>query len=222
MFRHTVTSDKVCFPKWRLKCPRNFVMSLDITSKWIYDRVSTSLTCFLHIIIIIVKVFIKHKILSVDTVLSTSIHTHTYRHPHTQVYIDYTIFLFTQLNRHQTETWGGGRLDSNVEQKMWCIFWREKMSEGMVWRSPERVSDGGEGHSPVDGLKTEKVWEPTVSLWLLVPNMKHIVFALIQFDVENVLIITRPQKCSVMLYWQSSTKLICRDLCRKLRFSVTI
>jgi len=41
------------------------------------------------------------------------------------------------------------------------------------------------------------------------------------FDVENVLIMTRHQKCSDM-YWQSSTKLICRDLCRKLRFSVTM
>ena len=132
MFKYSVTSDNVCFPKWQLKCPRNFLMSLDITSKWIYDRVSTSLTRFLHIIII-VKVFIKHKILSVDTILSTSTHTdthtvtHTHTGTHTQVYIDYIFFLFTQLNRHQTETWGGGRLDSisNAEQKT-CIFWRKK------------------------------------------------------------------------------------------------
>ena len=33
-------------------------------------------------------------------------------------------------------------------------------------------------------------------LWLLVPYMIHIVFALIRFDVENVLIMTRHQKCS--------------------------
>ena len=39
-----------------------------------------------HVLIIVIKVFRKHKILSVETILSANMHTHTHAHTHTHTH----------------------------------------------------------------------------------------------------------------------------------------
>ena len=64
-------------------------------------------------------------------------HTDTHTHTHAVTH---------NLNRQQTETWGGGfKTPARNKKHGRSIVLEKEMSWGLIWRSPERVSVGDEG-----------------------------------------------------------------------------
>ena len=124
---------------------------------------SDTLLCCRNIMINNNKIFVKRKILSIETILSAytreHTHTHTHRGTRTHEHSEYKA-KFTQ-NGQQTETWDGWRQAarnrkhgrSAVLGKYIFRLHLNESREGLCWR-------GRSFH--VDGPKTEKAREPMV------------------------------------------------------------
>ena len=74
--------------------------------------------------ITVIKVFLKRKILSLETILSayTCTHTHRQRHPHTQAFSPYKAKIDTAQSGQQTPGRPGMDEDSSTKQKTWQVY----------------------------------------------------------------------------------------------------
>lgn len=77
-----------------------------------------------HLVIIIINIFLQHKIVSGETILSTYPHIHWYRHPHIPVDTPYTIY--NQLQQIITKAGGGGRQQWGAENTVGLLLWKKK------------------------------------------------------------------------------------------------
>ena len=75
-------------------------------------------------LIIIIKIFVKCKIMSTETILS--VHTPTHTCVHTQAPAHTSILTAQKLNLHSLDTWGGWRQHYDTENTPGLQFWENK------------------------------------------------------------------------------------------------
>ena len=119
---------------------------------------------FWHILIdiIIINVFIKYKILSVETVLRA--YTYTHRDTHTYKHTDYTKLNLHNLKQaaNQDSRWIKTAVQ-NIRHGRSIIWGKEMFYRLHLNESREGFCGKGRGRSfHVDGLKTEQAQEPAV------------------------------------------------------------
>ena len=91
--------------------------------------------------------FVKHKLLSIETILSTHTHTGTCTHKH---------YDYTKLNLQSLDTWDGWRHQHGTENMAGLKFWEKKCMLHLN-ESREGFCRRGRGRSfHIDGLNTEK------------------------------------------------------------------
>ena len=100
---------------------------------------------------IIIKVFVKHKVLSVEIILSsytharmhvhTHTHTHTCRHPNTGVYWLYKTEFTYNLKCKQTTNRAFRQRKIAVQNRKYggSVVLGRELSWGLIWRSPESM-----------------------------------------------------------------------------------
>ena len=120
--------------------------------------------------IIIIKVFLKRKILSLETILSMRTHTRTQRHPHTQAF-----WLYKAKYTQQTPRRLGMDKDTQNRKHSRSTILGKEMFLDLIWMSPERVSAGeeGEGHSMLMDRKQKRRGNQQWRVWCDLKTVKQ-------------------------------------------------